>query len=194
MNRSVARAVSLFGHPMLVLPLVVLVLTLARGDHRQALWTGLGFAAFAALVMAYSWWQVRRGRWAHVDASHVSERSSLNRFLLIALTVSAALAFWLDASRELALGLALSALMVLVAMRTARWWKLSLHMAFVVYAALLLMQVAWWAGALGLLFAGAVAWSRLQLRRHVPRDLIAGACTGAMAGIVYALARLRGIG
>lgn len=183
MNQAVARAISIFGHPMLVLPLVAIVLALARGYGRVALWMALGFAAFAAVVLGYSWWQVRRGSWAHVDASGHGERKSLNRFLLIVLAVSAALAFWSGAPRELALGLALSALMVLVAIRTAHWWKLSLHMAFVVYAAVLLLQVAWWASLLGFAFAAAVAWSRLHLQRHVTRDLIAGACTGALAGI-----------
>ena len=188
MNQAIARAISIFGHPMLVLPLAAIVLALAQGHGRVALWMAVGFAAFAALVMGYSSWQVRRGRWAHVDASGQGERKSLNRFLLVVLALSAALAFWSGAPRELALGLALSALMVLVAIRTARWWKLSLHMAFVVYAALLLSQVAWWASLLGLAFAAAVAWSRLHLQRHVPRDLVAGACTGALAGIALMVA------
>lgn len=183
MNQTIARAISILGHPMLVLPLAAVVLALAKGHGRLALWIAVGFAGFATVVMAYSWWQVRRGSWAHVDASGQGERRSLNRFLLVVLTASAALAFWSGAPRELALGLALSALMVLVAIRTARWWKLSLHMAFVIYAALLLVQIAWWASLLGLAFAAAVAWSRLHLQRHVPLDLVAGACTGALAGI-----------
>jgi membrane-associated phospholipid phosphatase len=79
--------------------------------------------------------------------------------------------------------------MVAIAMLTARWCKLSLHMAFVVFAVfLLLLDAPWWAGLAGLCFAGAVAWSRLALRRHVPRDLIAGAAVGALAGIAFALA------
>ena len=185
MSRAVARAVSIFGHPMLVLPLAALALALLRGQNRLALWMGLGFALFAALVMAYSWWQVRRGRWAHVDASGKEERRSLNRFLLVVLVVSALFAAWQGHARELALGLALSAAMVAVATATARWWKLSLHMAFVVFAAMLLGNVSWWAGLAGLFFAAAVAWSRLRLRRHVPRDLVAGALTGALAGAIF---------
>src|SRR5687768_6420412 len=98
MNRAFARAVSISGHPMVVLPLAALALTLARGEYRVAVWMGLGFAAFAGMVMAYSGWQVRRGRWSHMDASDQSERKSLNRFLLIALLVSTAPAFWLDLS------------------------------------------------------------------------------------------------
>lgn len=189
MNRAFARAVSISGHPMVVLPLAALALTLTRGQYRAALWMGLGFVAFAGMVMAYSGWQVRRGRWSHVDASDRSERKSLNRFLLVALLVSTALAFWLDLSTELTLGLALSATMVAIAVLTSRWCKLSLHMAFVVFAVfLLLVNAPWWVGLAGLCFAATVAWSRLALQRHVPRDLIAGALTGALAGIAFAMA------
>jgi len=178
---------------MVVLPLAAVALTLAREEFRIAVWMGLGFAAFAGTVMAYSGWQVRRGRWSHVDASGRSERRSLNRFLLAALLVSTVLAFWLDLSTELTLGLALSAAMVAIALLTSRWCKLSLHMAFVVFAALLLLVNApWWVGLAGLCFAAAVAWSRLALQRHVPRDLIAGALTGAVAGVAFAMAAAAG--
>ena len=189
MNHALARVVSVFGHPMVALPLAALALTAARGQYRIALWMTLGFTAFAAVLMAYSSWQVRRGRWSHVDASGKNERKSLNRFLLAALLVSTACAAWSGFSAQLTLGLALSATMVLAAMLTSRWCKLSLHMAFVVFAVfLLLLDAPWWAGLAGLCFAGAVAWSRLALRRHVPRDLIAGAAVGALAGIAFALA------
>ncbi|MET0809213.1 MAG: hypothetical protein ABWX93_10700 [Pseudoxanthomonas sp.] len=187
MKHALARVVSISGHPMVALPLAAVVLTLARGQYGIALWMALGFTAFGAMVMAYSGWQVRRGRWSHVDASDKNERRSLNRFLLIALLVSTALAFMLDLSGELTLGLSLSAAMVATAVLTSRWCKLSLHMAFVVFAALLLLfNAPWWAGLAGLCFGGAVAWSRLALQRHVPRDLIAGAVTGALAGVVFA--------
>ena len=189
MNHALARVVSVSGHPMVALPLAALALTAARGQYRIALWMTLGFTAFAAVLMAYSSWQVRRGRWSHVDASDKNERKSLNRFLLAALLVSTACAAWSGFSAQLTLGLALSAAMVLAALLTSRWCKLSLHMAFVVFAVfLLLLDAPWWAGLAGLCFAGAVAWSRLALRRHVPRDLIAGAAVGALAGIAFALA------
>jgi membrane-associated phospholipid phosphatase len=188
MNQTFARAVSIFGHPMLVLPLAALAVAVARGQGRAAVWMALGFALFAALVMAYSWWQVRRGRWVHVDASNKDERSSLNRFLVVALVVAAVLAMRYGHNREIGLGLGLSAAMIALAMLTARWWKLSLHMAFVVFAATLLWSVAWWAGLAAFACAAAVAWSRLQLRRHVPRDLLAGAATGLLAGIAFLLA------
>ncbi len=187
MNQAFARVVSILGHPMLVLPLAALAVAISRGQGRMAAWMALGFALFAALVMSYSWWQVRRGRWAHVDASGKGERRSLNRFLVVALVVSAMLAMRYGHDRQLGLGLGLSAAMIAVAMLTARWCKLSLHMAFVLFAATLLWSVAWWAGLAGFACAAAVAWSRLQLQRHVPRDLLAGAVTGLLAGVAFLL-------
>jgi membrane-associated phospholipid phosphatase len=195
MNRPLARAVSIAGHPMLVLPLAALALTLARGRYRTALWMAVGFTAFAALVMGYSAWQVGRGRWSHVDASDTGERRSLNRFLLLSLLASSVLAAVFSQPGELVLGLGLSAAMVLFAQLTARWWKLSLHVAFAVFAAsLLLAGAAWWAGLIALAFAALVAWSRLALQRHTPRDLVAGLAVGAAAGIAFALVADRGTG
>lgn len=184
MNHSMARAVSLIGHPMLVLPAALLILAATNGHAGQAWRMGLGFVVFAALVMAYSWWQVRRGRWGHVDASQPAERGALNRFLLLALAAAALLSLR-SGPRELTLALALAALIVLVALRTARWWKLSLHLAFAVFAALLLSVLSAWAAIAGLLFAATIAWSRLQLQRHVARDLLAGAATGGLAGMLF---------
>jgi len=193
-NRSLARAVSVFGHPMLALPLAALALVWMRGQYRTALWMLAAFSAFAVLAIACSAGQVRRGRWSHVDASNTGERRSLNRFLLIALLASTALAAALGGSRELTIGLGLSAAMVGIALLTARWWKLSLHMAFVVFAACLLaFGATWWIGLMALAFAGLVAWSRLALQRHVPRDLIAGMVTGAAAGVAFAGIGMSGV-
>lgn len=185
MTNAFARAVSIFGHPMLVLPLAVLALSRTGGDGVGAWWLALGFGLFAAVVMAYSWWQVRRGRWRHVDASASHERGSLNRFLLVALSAGAGLAAVLAPQRELALGLGLSAGLIAVAMLTARWCKLSLHMAFAVFAASLLWGLGWEYAAAGAAFAAAIAWSRLALRRHTPGDLLAGLAAGMLAGLAF---------
>lgn len=185
MSHALARAVSILGHPMVVLPGAAVAVALSQGQRTQALWMAAGFALFAVLVMGWSWWQVRRGAWAHVDASQRQERRTLNRFLLLALLGAALVALVSGQPRALALGLALAALLIAVAQLAARWCKLSLHLAFVAYAAVLLGGISVWAGALAALFGALVAWSRLALARHVPRDLWAGAIAGAAAGLLF---------
>lgn len=181
---TLARALSILGHPLLVLPLALLLAMGPDAVRAQGLRTLAGFALFGGAVMAYSRWQVRRGRWRHVDASHVRERGALNRFLLVALGAGALLA-WRFAPPQLALGLLFSLLIVAVALVAARWCKLSLHVAFAVYAAALLWPLGLPAVLCGLAFAGALGWSRLRLARHAPVDLVAGAGAGAVAGALF---------
>lgn len=194
MSQTLARAVSILGHPMLVLPLTVMAVAAVRGEAGMLATMAIGFGLFAAVVMAYSWLQVKRGRWGHVDASQRKERSALNRFLLVALLASTLLALVRSWPHELVLGLGLSAALVAFALLTARWCKLSLHLTFVVFASLLLCSISWWAGAAALAFAAAVAWSRLRLQRHVRRDLLAGAAAGAVAGTLWLVASPSGMG
>lgn len=184
--QALARTLSIMGHPVVVLPLALWLATV-RGtvDTR----TFGGFAGFGAVVVAWSWWQVRRGRWAHVDASGTDERRSLNAFLLVLFAAGAGLA-WRFAPREIAWAIALSLPIIALAMGSARWCKLSLHVAFAVYAALLLWRLGAWAVLAGVCFAALLAWSRIALTRHAPRDLVAGAAAGALSGAMYWLVPL----
>jgi membrane-associated phospholipid phosphatase len=141
--------------------------------------------AFAALVMALSWRQVRRGRWAHVDASAPRERRDLNRALLAVTMLAAVLAQVVAHDPRVALALGLAAGILVFALLTARRWKLSLHVAFAAFAALLLWTLHPLATAAMLAFTAAIAWSRLRLARHAPRDLVAGAFAGVCAGVVH---------
>jgi membrane-associated phospholipid phosphatase len=182
---ATARALSILGHPAAVSAAAMLFLV-RRDDPARVSTLALGAAIAAVLVMGYSWWQVRRGRWAHVDASDRRERTSLHRVLLGGLGLGGLAAWHVDEPRAVTLGLGLAAAIIAVAMATARWWKLSLHAGFAVYAAALLVRASPIACAAGLVFAAAVAWSRLALSRHAPRDLIAGAVTGLAAGAAFA--------
>lgn len=184
MTIPLARAVSLLGHPVLLLPLAAVAVTLAQGEPRTALWTAAGLALLAALAMGYSWWQVRRGRWAHVDASARNERNALNRFLLPAFAIAALLVAWRGGPAPLALGFAVSAGIILLALLGARWCTLSLHLAFATFAAILLCRLGWAWGLGAVAFVFALAWSRLVLKRHTPRDLVAGTAAGLLAGSV----------
>lgn len=181
-----ARAVSILGHPLLVLPAALLLPAALRGGDPRTLQAAFAaFALFSVFVLGWSRWQVRRGRWVHVDASQQSERRSLNRTLLVSIGLGALLAWRALPTPDPALALALSAGIVAVAMLTARWCKLSLHVAFTIYAAGLLWPLGWIAITACCVFAAGVAWSRLHLSRHQPRDLVAGAAAGLLAAMVY---------
>jgi hypothetical protein len=186
MPDRLARAISILGHPLLVLPVALaLPAALRDGDSGTPRSMLVGFALFAAVLLGWSWWQVRRGRWTHVDASQPSERHALNRTLLVAIAIGALVAWLRSPTPDFALALALSTCIVAVAMLTVHGCKLSLHAAFAVYAAGLLWPLGLVAVGVGCAFAGLVAWSRLRLSRHRPRDLVAGAAAGGLAAGGY---------
>ena len=182
-RESLARTVSILGHPMLVMPAAAWCAARESGIGAQAAFAIIaGLAVPGLLVLAYSAWCVGRGLWQHVDASAPVERAQLNRFLLGLFSLAAVLAVWLPAPPRLALAFALSAAIILLALGLSRWCKLSLHVAFTAFAALVpdkpVIMAAF--AVLGL----AVAWSRLALGRHGWTDLGAGLLAGLGAGIV----------
>lgn len=65
-----------------------------------------------------------------------------------------------------------------------RWIKLSNHVAFAVFAAVVLLRVEWRVGAPVILVVPMLAWSRIALGRHSAAAVIGGACLGAIAGLL----------
>ena len=136
------------------------------------------------IVLGFSWWQVRAGRWSHVDASVRNERNSLNVFLVVLLLLSAVLLWFLTRRPYMPVALALSGALIVTALLIARWVKVSLHVAFAAFATALLWPIKL-AFVVGVLVTAAVVWSRLVLGRHVAADVMAGFLLGAAAGGGY---------
>jgi membrane-associated phospholipid phosphatase len=181
MSHALARTLSILGHPLVVLPVGILLPTLRGAAPAETLAVLTGFVAFGLAILLWSIVQVRRGRWAHIDASRIDERRALNRFLLPAILIGATLAWLASSPPRMVVSLAAAAGVVLAAMLAARRCKLSLHVAFAVFATGLLWPMGWVAMLVGAVFAMAIAWSRLQLSRHAPIDLAAGAAAGGLA-------------
>ena len=145
---------------------------------RVALATAVAVALIVGLV---SLWQVRSGRWAHVDASHPRERSQLNLLLAGLLYAAAALLWVLGQPPAVIGGPLLAALLVLLTHALRRWLKVSLHAAFALFAAALVWPHVPGALAIGALALG-VAWSRLVLGRHTRAEVLTGLLLGAAFG------------
>ena len=179
---ATARALSIVGHPAVLMPVAVAAAASGPGAPPQLLRVALGTAvAVAVIVGLYSLWQVHRGRWAHVDASHPAERSQLNLVLAGLLCSAAGLLWALGQPPAVAAGPLLAALLVLLTHALRRWLKVSLHAAFALFAAALVWPYLPGTLAIGALALG-VAWSRLVLRRHTLAEVLTGLLFGAAFG------------
>lgn len=184
---AAARVLSIVGHPALLMPLAVAAGASGPDAPPQLMSVALSTAvAVAVIVGLYSLWQVRRGHWAHVDASHPAERSQLNLVLAGLLCAAAALLWGLGQPPAVAAGPLLAALLVLLTHALRRWLKVSLHAAFALFAAALVWPHLPGTLAIGALALG-VAWSRLVLRRHTLAEVLTGLLFGAAFGAALRL-------
>jgi hypothetical protein len=179
---AAARALSILGHPVVVVPVAVVTLVFHEHSSSVALiaWVMCGIGA---VLLAFSFWQVRRGRWQHIDASAPTERRSLNVFLAVVLFLGAAVAFY--RLPGLSIGLFLSGLLIVAAMLASPWFKLSLHASFAAFAVLLLWPLKLWYVALASVAAVAICWSRLALGRHTLVEVLGGGLLGAVFGACF---------
>ena len=185
MRVAVARAVSIAGHPVVLLLVAALIAASTRGASLRQLWLISGaLVTLGVVVLGFSWLQVRAGRWSHIDASVRNERNSLNVFLGVLCLLGAVLLWFLTRRPYMSLGLALPGALVVIALLIARWVKVSLHVAFAAFATALLWPIKL-AVVAGVLLTAAVVWSRLVLGRHVAADVVTGLVLGTAAGGVY---------
>lgn len=183
MGDSVARAVSIAGHPAVLMPVAIAI---ASPAHIRLAAVAVSLVC-ACGVLGYSFYKARRGDWVHIDASVPAERAQLNARVGVGL-LAAAGAIWLAGPHiGFSLAVGLSGLIVAVGHLFRGAAKLSLHVAFAVFAAILVWPNHIAAATLALAAAG-VAWSRLVLQRHVAADIILGALAGGAAGLAFHVA------
>ncbi|UWX04473.1 hypothetical protein H1235_05775 [Pseudoxanthomonas sp. NC8] len=174
-----ARAVSLLLHPFVVITGLALAAAW-RLDHPSLPRVAAGMVAVVGMVWIFVWRRWRSGRWSTVDASRRQERPLL---YLLALVLAVAYWAWLGGRASPLSGGVLAAIaMLCVAGLANRWIKLSLHMACLLFAAVVLLALWRPAGCALLAASPLLAWSRLRLGRHSLWEVLGGALLGAVAG------------
>ncbi|HYG64026.1 MAG TPA: hypothetical protein VEL74_15730 [Thermoanaerobaculia bacterium] len=182
-STSLARWISILAHPFVM----AVVMAVTTGIRFGALRGGVGAAVAVglvilpvALLMAR---QVRAGRWGNVDASEPRERPALFAVAILSL-FALFLYLWLrETQASLLRGVGGTLALVVVAAVANRWIKVSLHMAFACLTVTVLVLLGSIVGWCLVPVIPALAWSRLQLARHRPVELIAGTALGAITGL-----------
>jgi membrane-associated phospholipid phosphatase len=183
--RTFARLISWIGHP-LVFVLVSVGIVVGTQLNLQA-----GLPILLALLLAtvvptgiLLFAGVRTGRWSDSDVSIRKERQ---RFFPWAVPFSLAgvlAMWWIRAPGYIIRGGVVTLALFLISWVVNFSLKLSLHALFAFYCAVILFRISPACGAIALVLAVMVVWSRLYLRRHTPLELIAGILLGVIGGFV----------
>jgi membrane-associated phospholipid phosphatase len=192
MKHTLAHSVSILGHPALVVPLVVTLLS--WHSSVVLLWKTVIFMfILAAILVVFSFWQVHRHQWQDIDASRPPERKTLNLVLAVGLCGAGVVTSVRSFPAGLALGLFVSSLQVITAILVSQWLKLSLHSTFDAFCSILLWPFGLGAVFIGLTGTAVVAWSRLVLARHTVSEVLGGTGMGIVGGVLYWLLRRGGV-
>lgn len=184
MRIAIARGASILGHPLLLMPAAALAAASMRSASAQLAPLALVLGALVCAALVFSVWCVWSGRWSHIDASNRGERRSLNWFLALALFGTSLIAWRMFPTHELAYGLAVSGISVVVVLLALPVLKLSLHTCFAAMAAGLLWPSPVFI-AIGLVIVIALGWSRVVLRRHTLAEVVMGVLVGTLSVIGY---------
>lgn len=186
MRHILARTLSIVGHPLCLLPTAALIVMASGGS--TSLWMAASaFLLLSLVVLTFSWWQVRLGRWQHIDASQVHERRALNYFLAVLLLIAGFVSLRQSQAIGLTVGFFVSGGLVVVAILFSTWVKLSLHVAFAAFSTAILGYAGVELFAIGLGLTLALAWSRLELRRHTFVEVLTGGLLGSAAGMLFSV-------
>lgn len=176
-STTLARVVSVAGHPFVVAPL-----TVAAGTRDLRWAAALAAGTFLPLLVVLLR-NVRRGTWSDLDVSRHDQRSGLYLVLAPLLLASAIVLYFLGASTGLLRALAAAAVMLGLGLLANRYLKVSLHMMTAAFCCVLLARMQPASAFASVPFVAAIAWSRWKLERHTIAEIVVGLALGAGAAV-----------
>ncbi|MDP9192433.1 MAG: hypothetical protein M3P06_12105 [Acidobacteriota bacterium] len=184
-SATVARGISVAGHPFVLIPLMVALAT------RNWIWTAVVAAGTILPLFVIVLRNVRRGVWSDHDVSRREQRGGLYRVALPLVALSAVLLYFLDAGPGMMRGFAAAAVMLLLGVLGNRFLKISMHMMAAAFCG---VTIAWLYPASAFVIVplvaasvAAIAWARLELERHTWAEVAVGLAIGAGAAFAAVL-------
>lgn len=181
---SVARWISILGHPFVLIPLLVAAVT-ARWmpPERVALIVGIVLLVSVGPMLLLMSRRVRSGAWTNYDVSVREQRSGMYPVAMAIAGCTTLVLLVVGTPRPVMAGVAATLMLIVIASVVNLWLKISLHVAFAVFTAASLVSLGWGVTVGGLILALAIAWSRLELGRHTMAEVVGGALLGAVVGV-----------
>lgn len=185
MKQTIAKYISLAGHPLLTIPLFVTITMFATEDIRKASLV-IFLIVGCIFVPLFVWLYVKskNGTITNFDVSDRKQRKSLFVFILPVLMLVTIILYYTGQSKTICLkvffGLVITFVSQLVNLRI----KSSLHVSMTIYLAFLIMPLNYIAGIVVLLLSVLIGWSRIVLSRHTLKEVLWGGGIGLTIGLI----------
>jgi len=184
MKKKIAQIISFAGHPLLTIPLFVVIVTFTLEDFRKAFITStIIIGGFFIPLILRLYLKSRKGSYTNFDVSDRIQRKSIFFFIIPILSVVTFIAFLTDQSINLCLSLLFGLTLVAVSQVVNLTIKSSMHVSFHIYLSFLIMTLNPFIGIIAFLITIPIAWSRIVLGRHSLKEVLIGGLLGVLAGL-----------
>ena len=183
--KKIATFISIIGHPLLTIPLFILIVLFGNEDSSRAApisFLIIGCVFIPVTIRLYI--KSRNGSYTNFDVSDKIQRRSLYLFVVPLLLIVTIILFATNQSRNLCLGVLFALLLLILSQAINYFVKSSLHVSLNIYLSALIFTVNFKAGVAALLFTGLISWSRVKLGRHSVKEVLFGLLIGTIISLI----------
>ena len=183
--KKIATFISIVGHPLLTIPLFILIVLFGNEDSSRAApisFLIIGCVFIPVTIRLYI--KSRNGSYTNFDVSDKIQRRSLYLFVVPLLLIVTIILFATNQSRNLCLGVLFALLLLILSQAINYFVKSSLHVSLNIYLSALIFTVNFKAGVAALLFTALISWSRVKLGRHSVKEVLFGLLIGTIISLI----------
>jgi membrane-associated phospholipid phosphatase len=181
-KRRIANLTSDILNPI-VLGLVLIVLfsfAVASGALEAVKWSLILIAVSILPVYLILFYMVRKGKIDNIFTVVREQRTMIYVVGGICAVVACLVLILLEAPPELVAAAVAGLSAAVIYLCVNLWWKISLHTAFVSASVVLLVILYGWVAVVSIVLLPLMFWSRVELKRHSPAQVVAGAILAAL--------------
>jgi membrane-associated phospholipid phosphatase len=187
MENKIAKIISAIGHPLLTIPLFVMVTLFHFETFESAMRISVLITGGLIIPVSYSMYRKsKKGAYTNFDVSDRVQRQRWYLLPIALLTVLTVVLYLTHQPLPLCYGMLCGLLLLICSSFTNQFLKVSLHTAYSFYIVVLAWQIV--GARIGIVFillAIIVSWSRLVLKRHSILELIFGCVFGVLFGLLF---------
>jgi membrane-associated phospholipid phosphatase len=181
MRERLARLTSNILNPFLLSFILIILLAVESTDSSSEAvkWASISIAISVLPVFLVVIYLVRQKRLEGVFANPRQQRNGIYILASALGAVGCGIMWYFNAPKLLSVTFSAGLASIIIFMVINRFWKISLHTAFMSASVTIITIVYGAIGALTILLLPPVAWARISLNQHSPAQVITGAVLSA---------------
>lgn len=187
-GQLLAKLASFIGHPIILGVISVWYVNITYFDYSESL--KLGIQLLLGLVIplvVFILYQIKKGEFKDFDVSNQEKRAKLYYIVLILILVQIGLLFFNEHSNLVRTGAIIVFAQVAISFLINKWIKISLHSSFAFLVSTMAYTVSHKFAFILFMFAIAVGFSRVYLKRHDSKEVFLGMMLGVFCGFIFNL-------